>query len=66
VADKELRRRNRHYDDRLDQLNHGERNLIENLQCLARNEQNADQEADNRNDNRVVARQERNYSASRS
>ena len=44
-------------------LHHRKRYLIENLQRLADDEQDGNQKADDRDDNRIVARQKRNQDA---
>src|SRR5712672_1241395 len=63
MADQEFRRRHGDDDDRLDHLNHRERDLIEYLQRLSGYEQNRDQEADHRDHDWIVARQERDQHA---
>ena len=45
MADEELRRRDRDDDDRLDELNHGAGDLVEDLQALAGDEEHADEAA---------------------
>src|SRR5579872_2840215 len=63
VADEKFGSRDANHDRGLDELHHGEGNLIEHLQTAAADEQHSDEEADDHGGDRIVAREKSDQDA---